>query len=102
MVNSLINFNRPGRARRHPPQVAAMANTASAMTAVASHPMILVQPRTANRPITSGLAAKTMIMAMTGTAVMPFRTALQKRALMGSTGVKVMAVPRSVAAARTP
>jgi hypothetical protein len=59
--------------------VTAMANTASAIAAVAAQPSALSGPPTVNSPITPGRAARTIIAAITGTATTPLITALRDR-----------------------
>ena len=74
-----------------------MAATATAMTAVATHPRPLVHPVMTKSPMTLGAAASHIMIAMTGTATTPLITALQYRARIGSIGVKFMIMPTIVA-----
>jgi hypothetical protein len=81
------------------PHVANIAIAAVAIAAVASHPSPLSHSPRANSPMTFRREAMSMIIAMIGTAATPLMTALQKSALIGSSGEKFMAAPTSVAAA---
>ena len=54
-----------------------MATTASAIAPVAAQPNSLSHPVTAKSPITLGVAASHIMIAMTGTATTPLITALQ-------------------------
>ena len=76
-----------------------MPMAAAAMTMVAVQPMILSGPEILNFPMIFELATISIIMAMTGTAVTPLITALQKRARIGLIGEKLMATPTVVASA---
>ena len=93
----------PARVRKpHKFQVANMPIAANAITKVASQPSHNNAPRTLKFPMTSLLVAMRMVIAMTGTATTPFSTALQNRALTGSSVVKFMIPPTRVAAAIVP
>src|ERR1700693_2012251 len=74
-----------------------MAHTAAAITAVASQPKNLSRGLDTNFPMTLGLPASSIITMRTGTEITPLMTALQKSALMGSIGLKLSAIPPSVA-----
>src|SRR6202011_3040860 len=76
-----------------------IAHTAASITAVASQPTNFSRGLDTNFPITLGLPASSIMTMSTGTEMTPLITALQKRALMGSIGLKVRAVPPSVAKA---
>ncbi len=76
-----------------------IAHTAAAITAVASQPTNFRRGLDTNFPITLALPASNIITMSTGTEMTPLITALQKSALMGSIGLKVRAVPPSVARA---
>ncbi len=84
------------------PQVANMPTAAAAITAVASHPNIWRSGPKANAPMTVYREAISMIMPMMGTAATPLMTALQNKALMGSSGVKLRIAPTKVANAIAP
>jgi len=76
-----------------------MAHTAAAITAVASQPTNFSRGLDTKFPITLALPASSIMTISTGTEMTPLMTALQKSALMGSIGLKVSAVPPSVAKA---
>src|SRR5438128_5809444 len=67
--------------------------TQAAMAAVDTHPSHRSQPSIVNLPMTLRCAVITIITAITGTATTPLITALQYKALMGSSGVSVMHMP---------
>jgi len=67
------------------------------MLAVASQPRIVSRRVMTNSPMISGRTAISIITIMIGTEITPLITALQKRALIGSMGVKFSATPRTVA-----
>ena len=69
------------------------------MTAVAAHPTTRKYSGIVNLSITLGLAAMCMMTAMRGAARMPFKTAAQNRARMGSMWRKFRATPARVATA---
>ena len=69
------------------PHVANMPTAATAIAAVASQPRALSNGWSANWPMTCFREAISMIMTVIGTAATPFMTALQSKALMGSSGV---------------
>ncbi len=79
--------------------VANKATTTAAMTSVASQPITQSGSGRVNGPITFFCVAITMMITMTGTATTPLMTALQKSALIGSIGEKLMPTPSSVAMA---
>ena len=58
-------------------QLTPMLATANAMTPVESQPTVRSQPEIANRPITLVRAAISIMTTITGTAITPFKTALQ-------------------------
>ncbi len=68
-----------------------MAQTAAAITSVASQPTTLSRGLATNFPMTFGLPASSIITMSTGTEITPLMTALQSSALIGSTGLKVSA-----------
>jgi hypothetical protein len=70
------------------PHVANIPTAATVIAAVASQPRALSKGRSANWPMTCFREAINMIVTMIGTAATPLMTALQNRALMGSSGVK--------------
>ncbi len=74
--------------------VANIPTAASAITPVATHPKHFNTGRSVNSPITSVREARTIIIAITGTATTPFTTALQNNALIGSIGEKFSSAPR--------
>jgi len=82
-------------------QTISIANAASAMMIVATHPSASVMGCTVNRPIWWRRLPTHIMAAITGTATKPLITALQNSALMGSSGEKSMPIPSSVAAAMT-
>ena len=73
-------------AEREAYEVANIAATAAAMTAVATQPRPLTHPVTTKSPMTFGAAASHIMIAMTGTATTPLITALQYSARIGSMG----------------
>jgi hypothetical protein len=66
-----------------------MATTAAAITPVDSQPIAQSGRGTTNDPMTRLCRAITMITAISGTATMPFSTADQNRALIGSNSGEV-------------
>ena len=78
------------------------ATTVRAMTAAAIQPRIRNTEGIVNAPMMSLRCVITIIAIITGTATMPLITALQNRALMGSSGVKFRRAPITVAAAMVP
>ena len=83
-------------------QVITIPTTHAAIVAVAVQPSPRSQPLMTNFPMTLRCAVIIIITLITGTATMPLITALQYRALMGSSGVSVMIIPSTVEAARVP
>ena len=74
-----------------------MPTAAAAMTAVASQPIARLAPVTTNLRMILAFEVISIIITMTGTATTPLITALQKSALIGSTGERLIATPASVA-----
>ena len=79
-----------------------MPTAARAMVTVANHPKIRKRPFTLKAPMTFSFVAMRIVITMMGTATTPLITALQKSALTGSSGVKFIIPPTSVAAAIVP
>ena len=73
------------------------AVTTRPIKAVADQPTQASQRWARKRPMTDGLVMRTIIIAMTGTETMPFKTALHTSILMGSNEVKPSANPTMVA-----
>jgi hypothetical protein len=69
------------------------------ITHVALHPSTRRRADKANRPITRRLVASSMMTTMIGALDTPFTTALQNRALIGSTCVTLSRTPAHVAIA---
>jgi hypothetical protein len=73
-----------------------IAHTAAAINSVAIQPTHISPLVITNCPMMSVRTAIRIIKAMMGTEITPFITALQKSALIGSTGVKPSAIPTKV------
>ena len=85
MVMSPVDrFRRPGYGP-HPCNTN-IATVAAAMTPAAIHPNTRWARVATNGPISWRRDATTIIATMIGTEITPFRTALQKSALIGSIG----------------
>ena len=67
------------------------------MIAVVAQPRVSVSGATVKRPIWSRLLPTHIMAAITGTATKPLMTALQNRALMGSSEEKSIPIPRIAA-----
>jgi hypothetical protein len=84
------------------PEVRNMPIAASTMIPVASHPTTLKYTGRCSLPMIFGLLAISIIKHITGAAVTPLMIAAQTSALMGSSLVKLIISPISVATASTP
>src|SRR5436853_384248 len=83
-------------------QPIAIPQTQAAMAAVDAHPNQRSQPPIVNLPMTLRCAVISIITAITGTATTPLITALQYKALMGSSGVRVITMPSAADRANVP
>src|SRR5665213_87592 len=79
-----------------------MASAATAITAVASQPMIFSPGGAMNSPRCFRFEATIIVATINGTAITPFNTALQNNALIGSIGRNNIRRPRPKASAMTP
>ena len=80
-------------------QIRKNPNVTSIITAVANQPAAIIGQGKVRRPIMRGFTAITIMTAMRGAASTPLTTALQYKALIGSSDVKLRAAPAMVAAA---
>ena len=74
-----------------------MPTATAAITRVATQPSRRWIRGAVNGPITEARPTTIIIVAMIGTEIRPFRTALQNRALIGSSGELCRAKPKRVA-----
>jgi hypothetical protein len=78
-------------------EVTTIPTLATAMTAVATQPIYFSGPVTTKRFMIFGFEPINIIIAITGAETTPFMTALQKSALIGSSGLNVIATPLNIA-----
>ena len=78
------------------------ASAATAITAVVSHPMILSLSGATNGPRCLQFETTIIVAIISGTAITPFKAALQNSALIGSIGRNNIKRPRPKANTMTP
>lgn len=78
-------------------EVTTIPMLAAAMTPVATQPIYFSAPEIAKPFMIFGFEPISIIIAITGAETTPFMTALQKSALIGSSGLNVIAIPLNIA-----